>query len=168
MLQDDKLANRIYRSEDQAAKRMPPLPTMELSEIVEFVYRVSTKEWWLRRSPFSRVQIHDGRGSDNALADLKKGIINLPRWSRTKPIVLHELTHLITNHQRLWHGPEFAANLMDMYGRFLGQRWAEQLAERFDSNAVEWQGVRYRERFNVVRPTSDVPRARKPVLITYR
>lgn len=167
-MNEETLARRIYRSEDQTAKRMPPLPTMDFDEIADFVYRVSSKEWWLRRSPFSRVHIHDGRGSDSALADLKQGIINLPQWSRTKPIVLHELTHLITNHQKTWHGPEFAANLMDMYSRFMGPRWAMKLAERFERNAVRWQDLNYRSRFNIVRPTHDVPKARKPVLITYQ
>lgn len=164
----DKISNRVYTSEDQTAMRMPPQPSMSLEEVAEFVEAITRKEWWLRRSWFLQVIIRDGRGSADALAHMNDGIINLPKWARKRFLVVHELTHLITNVETEPHGPEFAANLRDMYQRFLGNRWADILEDRFEHNKVEWLNIPYRNRFNIVRPTYSVPRARKPLLVKYR
>lgn len=162
---DDAFANRIYRAEEQVSMRMLPEPSMTLEEVVDFVAHVTAKEWWRRRSSFSLVLIRDGRGNSKALADVYRGSINLPRWSRTRPVVLHELTHLLTNSNRPAHSYEFAANLTDMYKQFLGERWSSSLQERLVANSVSWGKLKYKERFNIVRPVSDVPRARKPRLV---
>lgn len=60
-------------------------------------------------------EVKDGRGTRKASAQLNR--INLPRWARTKGVVLHELTHCILDFDAFrrgrWgnayaaHGPEF-------------------------------------------------------------
>lgn len=160
------VANKIYLSEDQTANRMPLETQMTLLEVVEFVEGVTQSKWWLRHSKYLQVKIRDGRGNDYALTNFQEGALNLPRWARVRPVIVHELAHLITNIEKSGHGPEFVANLVEMYRRFLGKRWSEILKERLEQNRVEWCGVR--NRFTLIRPTYSVPKARKPLLITYR
>lgn len=161
------MAQRIYRAEDQTEMRMPPEPMMSLEEVLDFVRHITSKEWWLRRSLYPVVRIRDGRGDDRALTYVGDGIMNLPKWSRKRPVIVHELTHILTNYERPHHGVEFAANLLDMYSRYLSKRWGSILEDRLVANKIEWTGPKYRERFTVVRPTYDVPRARKPQLVVY-
>jgi hypothetical protein len=51
------------------------------------------------------VTVRDGRGRRSAYA-VGNWLIKLPRWSRTRPIILHECAHLKT---RDHHGPMFVA-----------------------------------------------------------
>lgn len=159
-------ANKIYLSEDQTAKRMPSETPMTLLEVVEFVEKVTQSKWWLRHSKYLQVKIRDGRGTDDALTNFEHGALSLPHWARIRPVVIHELAHLITNIDAANHGPEFVANLVEMYRRFLGSRWSNILIQRLERNRIEWRGVR--NRFTLIRPTYSVPKARKPLLITYR
>lgn len=165
VIDNEQTAERIYRAEDQTIARMIPESKMNLEEVLLFVTKVTSSEWWLRRSPVPVIKIRDGRGDKRALSYQSDGVIILPKWARTRPIILHELAHVLTNNECEPHGSEFAANVMDLYKKFLGKRWALVLADRFRANKIRWQDIRYRQRFNIVRPTYDVPRARKPKLV---
>ncbi len=69
----------------------------------------------------------DGRGTTIARGGLHR--ISLPRWARTKPVVLHECAHAILEHREFHqrtpggvaaHGPEFARIFMELLVRFGG------------------------------------------------
>ncbi len=74
--------------------------------------------------------IKDGRGRRTAahFSDGGDGFIALPKWSRTRWVVLHESAHAIAGHILRWrnargtepgHGPTFARVYIDLASHFL-------------------------------------------------
>lgn len=59
--------------------------------------------------------VHDGRGRRHACGS--RQAIKLPRWARTRPVVLHECAHGMADDQ---HGPRFVARYVALLERFLG------------------------------------------------
>jgi putative metallohydrolase (TIGR04338 family) len=59
--------------------------------------------------------VADGRGRRHACGS--RQVIKLPRWARTRPVVLHECAHGLADDQ---HGPRFVARYVDLLERFLG------------------------------------------------
>jgi putative metallohydrolase (TIGR04338 family) len=72
--------------------------------------------------------VTDGRGRRHACGS--RAEIKLPRWARTRPVVLHECAHGLADDK---HGPRFVARYVDLLERFLGMERAalhSSLAER--------------------------------------
>lgn len=59
--------------------------------------------------------VSDGRGRRHACGS--RQVIKLPRWARTRPVVLHECAHGLADDR---HGPRFVARYVDLLERFLG------------------------------------------------
>ena len=84
------------------------------ARLVEAAYRwaeadrAAAAEW---RPP----GVHDGRGRRHACGS--RQAIKLPRWARTRPVVLHECAHGMADDQ---HGPRFVARYVELLERFLG------------------------------------------------
>jgi hypothetical protein len=57
----------------------------------------------------------DGRGRRHACGSRSE--IKLPRWARTRPVVLHECAHGLTDDR---HGPRFVARYVELLVAFLG------------------------------------------------
>jgi hypothetical protein len=62
------------------------------------------------------VEVRDGRGRGSAYA-VGNRLIKLPRWSRTRPVILHECAHLKTRDK---HGPMFMAVFIQLLNLHLG------------------------------------------------
>lgn len=82
-------------------------------ELVEAVFRWAEApgddpDW---RPPL----VTDGRGRRHACGS--REVIKLPRWARTRAIVLHECAHGLA---RDMHGPEFVAAYLELLERFAG------------------------------------------------
>jgi hypothetical protein len=60
-------------------------------------------------------EVTDGRGRRHACGS--REVIKLPRWARTRPIVLHECAHGLAPDK---HGPRFVAVYVDLLERFMG------------------------------------------------
>lgn len=88
---------------------------LTLDECQILINRVWKDYGRLSSPPF----VKDGRGTRVARGSLV--YINLPRWARTKPIVLHEIAHaLLSWHRVAGHGPEFATLVVQLWVRYLG------------------------------------------------
>jgi hypothetical protein len=59
--------------------------------------------------------VTDGRGRRHACGS--REVIKLPRWARTRPIVLHECAHGLADDK---HGPRFVARYVALLERFMG------------------------------------------------
>ena len=59
-------------------------------------------------------EVKDGRGRRHACGS--REVIKLPRWARTRPIVLHECAHGLAPDK---HGPRFVATYLDLLERFM-------------------------------------------------
>lgn len=60
-------------------------------------------------------RVEDGRGRRHACGS--RAAIKLPRWARTRPVVLHECAHGLTDDL---HGPRFVARYVELLVTFLG------------------------------------------------
>lgn len=60
-------------------------------------------------------RVTDGRGRRHACGS--RAAIKLPRWARTRAVVLHECAHGMADDQ---HGPSFVAAYVALLGRFAG------------------------------------------------
>ena len=81
--------------------------------------------WWSwpiagKRSPAltrpgRRPRVGDGRGRRHACGS--RDTIRLPRWARTRAVVLHECAHGMADDQ---HGPQFVATYVALLEQFAG------------------------------------------------
>lgn len=60
-------------------------------------------------------EVTDGRGRRHACGS--REVIKLPRWARTRAIVLHECAHGLADDK---HGPRFVARYVALLERFVG------------------------------------------------
>jgi putative metallohydrolase (TIGR04338 family) len=144
----DKQQNRVYKSEQESGiKATPDFKTV--AECQKYVNKVlnskavldqfSSKE--LHKGAFT-VTVTDGRGCRRATASTDgygNLIINLPKWARSKFVILHELAHHLQKTYAInnWresvnigqtdpvtyqsHGARFIASLLFLVRRELGK-----------------------------------------------
>lgn len=112
----DQQRARLYRWE--AAHVLPLdrelLPLAACEALVERVFRwaegaAAERPGW--RPP----RVEDGRGRRHACGS--REAIKLPRWARSRPVVLHECAHGLSDDR---HGPRFVARYVELLVTFLG------------------------------------------------
>lgn len=120
----------------RAAVRIETVP-----EIQAWVDRMIASAWWQKRYPHvQRITVKDGRGRRIACAGYRS--ITLPKWSRSKAVILHEIAHVVTSSRVAWHGWEFADNLLKLVGHWVGGEEAELLKQSFKKHRVRWKAPR--------------------------
>ena len=95
-------------------------PKMELAEIQQLADRVR-RDYGIR----SRIEVMDGRGRRRACYSPGLNAIKMPRWSRMRYSVLHELAHAVEYlkwpGRAAWHGREFVGIYMELLRRYHGK-----------------------------------------------
>lgn len=90
------------------------------------------------------VKIGDGRKQRNALGDFEG--IDMPRWSRSRAVVLHELAHTIKERlygvQAAGHGPEYASVLLTLVRFGMGVEAHQRLKIGFATHKVRFAPAR--------------------------
>lgn len=84
-------------------------------------------------------EIADGRGTRIARGGLNR--LNLPRWARTKAVVLHEITHALTP-DRPAHGWVFCKNYLAIVQHFMGTEAAKELRVAYREHRVRYNPPR--------------------------
>lgn len=89
------------------------------------------------------VRVKDGRGTRHAYSAYdprRHGVLfSFPRWSRSLPVVIHELAHpaSLRRHGMIAaHGPEFAAAYLCLVDRHLGGAACASLEAAFERHRV--------------------------------
>lgn len=111
----DTQRSRVYRWEGEHVLPLDRevLTLDDCAQLVEAAYRwaephkVAERDW---RPPI----VTDGRGRRHASGS--RQAIKLPRWARTRPVVLHECAHGLADDQ---HGPRFVARYVELLEHFL-------------------------------------------------
>ena len=120
-----------------------------MPELQEWVDDVVSSRWFQNRWPVSEVIVKDGRGRRKAYGDAYlrygqwTGEICMPRWSRYKLIILHELAHTATVVQYPYadiaaHGREFCSNFLQLVGRWIGNDVKHELKKCMKDNRVKY------------------------------
>lgn len=144
----DTQRQRVYDAE----RKVPasPIGTGSMNEIVAFVEKVVGSAWWQRRSRVRTVICKDGRGRVNACA--YGNTIKIPRWGRSKMVVLHELAHVLNDSGGAPHGREFAAAYLALVDRFGEPEAGKQLRAAYAEKRVRWRGAKL-ETHAIAKPT---------------
>lgn len=93
---------------------------------------VSSASWKRIRAKFDpvwgyklgRVEVHDGRGCRRAWGG--PGGVTLPVWARTKPVILHELAHVMVG-TGVGHSWMFCRAYIELSASFIGREEADRL-----------------------------------------
>src|SRR5262245_65586651 len=135
-----------YRAEREAFPGFSSgTEVMEFADACRYVAMVWRSPWTRRTFPLAVhavPRVKDGRGTRIARGGLYR--INLPRWARTKPVMLHEIAHSLTV-DRLdegVHGRTFARNFLALVQHFLGRDAAKALRASFRKHRVRYNRKR--------------------------
>lgn len=68
----------------------------------------------------------------------KRGRMTLPVFARSEPVILHELAHVLTNHDQLiaHHGPEFCGVYLELVRYAVGKEAAAQVRSQFQTRPL--------------------------------
>lgn len=134
----DYQRKRVYDAEKTL---MTGRPLADIDAVVSFVDTVVQMPEFRGKYGNWTIRVGDGRGRRRAGGWMLRpglGEIFMPRWSRNKLIVLHELAHCLTHsHELAWHGPEFTAVYCDLVGMVLGKTVESRLRGRFQKLKVD-------------------------------
>ena len=87
------------------------------------------------------VTVKDGRSRRRAGAHiyLRTAEIPIPKWCRSKLMILHEMAHIYTPLYVAWHGQDFCATYLDLTRRWLGKDAHTDLKNAFIESKVKFR-----------------------------
>jgi hypothetical protein len=128
----DSQRSKLYKAERAAWACYDTQPYLTLDECKKLIHKCA------KFSHGPRPTVTDGRGTRFARGSSWR--INLPKWARTAPVVLHEYAHALTSHMTVAaHGPEFAAAFVKLTRRFIGKTEGDILKMAFRQYRVKCQ-----------------------------
>jgi putative metallohydrolase (TIGR04338 family) len=126
---------KVYIAEDSLKWSKDP-KFNDLPETKKYIEGVMASPFW--REHFKGVnllKLGDGRRRAHPCGGPWWGYdgisLKLPRFSRTKMIVLHEMAHGVQPRDTAWHGPEFCQIYVALVYRFMGFDRGEELRKAF-------------------------------------
>lgn len=152
----DSQRGKVYKAERTvwenklAAERIETVP-----EIQKWVDKICSYAWFKRRFGQIRIRVEDGRGRRAAggervmfctldfstgsreVKEVYDGYIKMPLWSRTKLIILHEMSHVLNKYKPA-HGRFFARCFLTVVNHVLGKDVYKELAKAFKENRVKY------------------------------
>ena len=144
------------RSKVYAAEKMISIFTdngdMPLDEVKTWISKILNSRWTKGRYYFTHcvgdVKIKDGRGTRWARGGAS--VMNLPCWSRSRLVILHELAHVIQYREYHWtvagHGREFCSIYLALVYRWIGKEAGDNLKAAFKDKKVKFVKSKKRER----------------------
>ena len=138
----DSQRSKVYKAE----RTLPQYRQngMSIEDVREFVDKIMDSNWLKGKYPYayghSKVIVKDGRGRRKAGGCFT--YITMPKWSRSKLVVLHELAHSITERQYVGcqvasHGREFCSILISLTRRWISKDVGRALKAAFKKYRVK-------------------------------
>lgn len=135
----DSQRQRVYEAERLARHRMDDKAMTDRIAAWAFVERVERDRWFRRHFGLWRFRISDGRGT--RIARGGGGWLNLPRWSRTPVVMLHEIAHNVAPHDAR-HGWQFCIVHLQLVRHFVGIEAERVLKECYRVHRVRYKKPR--------------------------
>lgn len=140
---------RLYKADDVLAQWSKPLP--KVADMERFVKKVwSSKRLKASYPKAMKIRppaVKDGRGhSRNATGGYWE--IDMPRWSRTTAVVLHELAHVITQREfpaAAAHGWEYSGVYLRLALLFMGREAHDAFKKSMKEHRVRFTAPRERK-----------------------
>lgn len=146
----DSQRSKVYKAEDDYRDTIGTPLIRDVPLIQRWVNCMVRSDWWAERYPHVIVvKVKDGRRRRIACAQYERpGIwaIKLPRHTRTRLIIVHEVAHTVTLVTEPWHGDVFVGNLLAFVDRWMGQLEGVALRWFLSKNRVKWEERNGRER----------------------
>jgi len=152
-MQRDSQRSKVYRAEERAfgsAMNTHENGTRELSleEMQALVDRWRSSKVLRRHYPKAqtRIRVTDGRGKRHACCHVGRieHRLEMPRFARTKPALLHEFAHALAP-RRVQHGWEFAEVYLYVVRVFMSKSAEERLKAEFSAGKVRHRPKRTRQ-----------------------
>lgn len=138
----DPQRGRFYKAENHAFPESRD-GGMSYEETVGYVTKVWRSAWTQKRFKRARTfkppEVADGRGTRWARGSLTR--LNLPKWARTTPVILHEVCHAL-HHDEAAHGWAFAQRYLALVQHFLGRQDAQRLKASYRQHKVRYKKPR--------------------------
>lgn len=149
----DPQKNRLYKSEScieglqefDSIQRCQNFVDMVIykRKIIE-KYTVQLKKLVTIKQRFnmpSLIIVSDGRARRIACATYIHGYpeLKLPKWARSKFVILHEIAHILTWNEGHSHGWQFADCLLFLVKTILGSNEYKKLKASFKEHKVRWK-----------------------------
>jgi len=141
----DGQRSKVYEAEDAYFKKSLPPEYATMDEVGEYVQVVINSQYWKKCGGWKRVKTGTGKGRRSACYKPYSKQVCFPLWSRSRWIVIHEMSHCLTDKTSKgapWHGTHFVGHYLNLVEELLGVDVAESLAESFVSQGVRWYGWR--------------------------
>lgn len=168
MRERDTQRQRVYDAEDSLMtpeyESDPYNQLNTVNEMQVWVNRIVGSTWFRNRWPIiENIRVADGRrrrraaafvwqkrglgGLDGLFVSAIEGEIRMPRHTRYKLIVLHEVAHVVAEVQYgrgniAPHGREYCSVYLKLARKFLGSALANSLKEAFRQGDIKYTAVR--------------------------
>jgi putative metallohydrolase (TIGR04338 family) len=153
----DSQRQKVYDAEDLVFHKSLPPEYETVAECQEFVDHVTASDVWtkvLGVRTWAPVKVRDGRGRRRAGARSEDDELLLPRWSRSRWVILHELAHIANDYIHNFdldedtgdleieyttapHGPEYAGIYLYLVRGFLFVADHDRLEAAFREGKVK-------------------------------
>lgn len=108
-----------------------------IEEIQRFVNKLTSSAWFKRRWGDRNIIVVELNRGYTAYARFSS--IHLPRWAWNSTVVLHEVAHIATGHNRgPSHGRFFARTFLELVGHILGPEVRKILKEEYKKYRVKY------------------------------
>lgn len=141
----DYQRSKVYAAEDRAFGKSKPPEFQTLSECESFAILIVSSDYWQSCKGRKRFKLTDGRGRRRACYYGRNGSkadrYALPKWARSRWIIIHEFAHGLTDHvheDAPWHGSIFCSHYLSLVRELLGNEAAEKLANSFIEHGVKF------------------------------
>lgn len=137
----DTQRERVYAAERLVGEE----PIFEsLTAVQAWIDGIVASDWWQKRFPkIKKIVALDGRGRNNGVGGRltghpEIGYVRLPKATRYRLYILHEMAHVAQPQWSACHGKEFCRVFMALVRRWMGRAAAHALRNAFRRNVVMW------------------------------
>lgn len=132
----DSQRSKVYKAEHMLMEHSQN--GMSIEDVREFVDKIMDSNWLDGKYPraygYGKVIVKDGRGRRKAGGCF--AYITMPKWSRSRLVVLHELAHSITERQYgcrfiAPHGREYCSIFISLTRRWMSKDVGRRLKVAF-------------------------------------
>jgi len=140
----DSQRSKVYGAEDALVRAYKDERLETTDEIYNWVAKLSSRKWFKKRFPMFNIErfvVKSGRGRRTAYGGHTH--IAMPKWSRNKMIILHELAHClnVTGHDSRYHvahGRRYCRIYLSLVKHAMGTDRARELRQRFKQYKVKY------------------------------
>ena len=137
----DSQRSKVYKAENQVFSfKEEKLETMAQAQLV--VNEVINSDYYKSNKGWKRVKLSDGRGSRRAFYYYDDRRVSLPKGSRMRWVIIHEMAHCLTHKtvgDDVGHHGSFCTHYANMVSELIGVDKARELTKAFRRNKVLYQ-----------------------------